>query len=73
MYSYMQYEYINLILINLKVYFITFTNSIQATTLVFLIYTLVALLKHAADENKVFAIIINLATYTLIQVIVISL
>ena len=31
----MQYGYINLILINLKVHFITFTNSIQATTLIF--------------------------------------
>ena len=35
MYSYMQYEYINLILINLKVYFITYTDSIEATTSVF--------------------------------------
>ena len=34
-YSYMQYKFINLILINLKVHFITFMNSIQPTTLVF--------------------------------------
>ena len=39
MYSYMQYGYINVILINLRVHLITFTNSIQATTLVFLIHT----------------------------------
>ena len=35
MYSYMQYGYINLILINLKVDFITFIDSNQATALVF--------------------------------------
>ena len=64
MYSYMQYGYINLILINLKVHFITFS---------FLIHTLGTLLKHVADKNKTFAIILNLASYTLMKAIVISL
>ena len=71
MYNYMQYECINLILINLKALInlkvhpgnhISFFNS----------HTW-ALLKHVADKNKTFAFILNLASYTLIQVIVISL
>ena len=36
----------------------------------FLIHTFDTLLKHVADKNKTFAIILNLASYTLIQVIV---
>ena len=63
----MQYRCINLILINLK-YFNTFTNSIQATALgfYFLIHKFGTLLKHLADKNKTFDIILNLASYTLI-------
>ena len=54
MYSYMQYGCINLTLIKLKVQFITFINSAQATALFFLIHTLDPLLKQGADKNKTF-------------------
>ena len=69
----MQYGYINLILINLKVHFITLYKFHPGNHISFLMHTLGTLLKHVADKNKTSAIILNLAIYILIQVTIISL